>query len=238
MTIEHKTLRNAEIKNINKDTFWDLIAQAKEQCGRDLQVEAEYIKRQLYKMEPEQSLRFHHMVHHYSKLADKYGLWSAAAIMCQGCTDDGFIDFRAWLIAQGKTVYLAALKDPDSLADVEPYGNCCFEDLGYIGDFVYEEKTRQNAYEAPVPADLQAELSMLKKDIFYGMAIDYPMEWAELETYLPKLCAKHLGPFGLSIRATWNEPLWNPSSPSIQQARKRFKAKQRGDQHQARDGNR
>ncbi|EKC76209.1 hypothetical protein LEA_04821 [human gut metagenome] len=37
-----------------------------------------------------------------------------------GCSDDGFIDFRAWLIAQGKEVYMNALRDPDTLADIEP----------------------------------------------------------------------------------------------------------------------
>ena len=29
--------------------------------------------------------------------------------MLGGCTDDGFIDFRNWLIAQGKDIYLAFL---------------------------------------------------------------------------------------------------------------------------------
>lgn len=238
MTIKQKSAGSTQITKINKDTFWDLLAQAKEQCGQDLQAEADYIQNQLYGMEPEQALRFHHMTRRYRELADKYGLWSAAEIMCQGCSDDCFLDFRAWLIAQGKPVYLAALKDPDSLADVEPYGGCCFEDLGYIGDFVYEKKTRQSAYDTPVPASLQAELSALKKDISYGLAVDYPMEWAELETYLPRLCAKYPASFERSVRAMWKMPLWNPDSPSVRRARKRFKAKQRRNQRQTRDGTR
>ena len=88
----------------------------------------------LMSMGPEQTQAFHDILHIYEELADQYGLWDAASIMMEWCSDDGFIDFRAWLIAQGREVYLAALKDPDSLADVEPYGNCCFESLSYVGD--------------------------------------------------------------------------------------------------------
>jgi hypothetical protein len=37
-----------------------------------------------------------------------------------GCSDDGFDYFRGWLISQGRTVFEAALENPDSLADVVP----------------------------------------------------------------------------------------------------------------------
>ena len=95
----------------------------------------------LMSMGPEQTQAFHDILHIYEELADQYGLWDAASIMMEWCSDDGFIDFRAWLIAQGREVYLAALKDPDSLADVEPYGNCCFESLSYVGDATYRQLT-------------------------------------------------------------------------------------------------
>ncbi len=55
----------------------------------------------------------------YRALAYKQKLCAAAAVMMNGCSDDSFDYFRGWLIAQGKDVYLAALRDPDSLADVE-----------------------------------------------------------------------------------------------------------------------
>ena len=75
-------------------------------------------------------------------------MWDAAGIMKEyGCSDDGFIDFRAWLIAQGREVYFAALADPDSLADVVPYGDCCFEQLSYVGDYAYEQLTGKSAYD-------------------------------------------------------------------------------------------
>lgn len=132
---------------INRDTFWTLIDQARVQCGQDLDASAQWLKNCLLAMEPQQSQNFHDILHAYMDAANKYGLWTAGEIMCEyGCTDDGFMDFRAWVIAQGKEVYLAALNDPDSLADVPAYGGCQFESLLYIGDIAYEELTGRSTY--------------------------------------------------------------------------------------------
>ena len=35
-----------------------------------------------------------------------------------GCSDDGFRDFRVWLVGRGRHAYEAALKNPDTLADI------------------------------------------------------------------------------------------------------------------------
>jgi hypothetical protein len=59
--------------------------------------------------------------HHLDCLHRSYDarLWLAAVTLINGCGDDTFTDFRDWLIAQGKARFEAALKDPDSLADLE-----------------------------------------------------------------------------------------------------------------------
>lgn len=119
---------NDNITEINKDTFWKLIQSAKETCGQNMDAMMDFLKDRLVSMGSEQAQNFHDIIHAYEDLADKYGLWDAAGIMKEyGCSDDGFIDFRAWIIAQGREVYFAALADPDSLADVVPYGDCRFE---------------------------------------------------------------------------------------------------------------
>lgn len=46
----------------------------------------------------------------------RWDLWAAAYLIGGGCSDDGFIDFRAGLIAQGRAWYDQASADPDSLA--------------------------------------------------------------------------------------------------------------------------
>lgn len=94
---------NDTITEINKDTFWGLIREAKDACGQDMSAMVEYLKGRLVSMGAEQAQNFHDITQAYEDLAYKYGLWDAAEIISEyGCSDDGFIDFRAWLIAQGK----------------------------------------------------------------------------------------------------------------------------------------
>ena len=139
---------NDNITEINKDTFWKLIQSAKETCGQDMDAMMDFLKDRLVSMGPEQAQNFHDILHAYEDLADKFGLWDAAGVMKEyGCSDDGFIDFRAWLIAQGRDTYLSALADPDSLAEVIPYEDCCFETLSYVGDYAYEQLTGKSAYD-------------------------------------------------------------------------------------------
>ena len=96
---------NQPIAEINKETFWALIAQAKEHPGGP----GEWLMERLMDLGPEQAKRFDDFAHAYSSLADQYGLWTAASVMERGgCTDNGFMDFRTWLVAQGKEVYMAA----------------------------------------------------------------------------------------------------------------------------------
>jgi hypothetical protein len=45
-------------------------------------------------------------------------LWAAAYLINGGCSEDGFDNFRGWLIANGRDVVARAVRDPDSLADL------------------------------------------------------------------------------------------------------------------------
>ena len=209
------------VTEINKDTFWVLIGQAKKQCGQDMDAFAQWLEDRLMEMSPEQALNFDNIVHGYRDLAYKYGLWSAAAILCDGCTDDGFVDFRGWLIAQGREVYMAALKDPDSLADVPIPANrdCCCETLCYVGSYAYEELTGRDINQDFDPDISCALAEQIKPDIVYGDGIGYPYTWSETAAYLPRLCAKCMTPERLAWLIENNNDTWNNASLGIREAR-------------------
>ena len=106
---------NDNITEINKDTFWKLIQSAKETCGQDMDAMMDFLKDRLVSMGPEQAQNFHDILHAYEDLADKFGLWDAAGVMKEyGCSDDGFIDFRAWqtrtLLRRSSPTRTAALR--------------------------------------------------------------------------------------------------------------------------------
>ena len=209
------------ITEINKDTFWTLIDQGREQCGQDVYALARWLESRLMEMGPEQALNYDYIAHAYRAAAYKYGLWNAASILCDGCTDDGFTDFRGWLIAQGREVYMAALKDPDSLADVPIPANrdCCCETLCYVGSYAYEELTGRDINQDFDP-DISSELAeQIKPDIVYGDGIGYPYTWSETAAYLPRLCAKYMTPEELAWRIKCHNDTWNITSPEIKKAR-------------------
>ena len=206
---------NGSITEIDKDTFWMLIAQAKEHPGGP----SEWLMERLVDLGPEQAKKFDDIACAYASLAYQYGLWTAASVMERGgCTDDGFIDFRGWLIAQGREVYMAALRDPDSLADIPDHENCRFMALPYVGDMAYE-RLRGRMPHVDMDPDAHRRLTAeLKKGIVYGAETGYPHEWSEIAAYLPRLTARHTTPEELRARGRRGR-LWNHGDPDIQKAR-------------------
>ena len=207
---------NGSITEVNKDTFWELIAQAKEHLGGP----SEWLMERLMDLGPEQAKKFDDIASAYTSLAYQYGLWTAASVMERGgCTDDGFLDFRGWLIAQGREVYMAALADPDSLADAADYQDQRFVCLPHMGNRAYEELTGREVYEDFDPAGYNALKAELKQDIVYGEGIGYPYTWSETAAYLPKLCAKYLTPEELAQRIRQRDDTWNLTNPEIKMVR-------------------
>ena len=205
---------------MSKSDFWELIAGAKKECGQNMDASSQWLAGQLAARGPQQAQDFHDILYGYQKLSYQYGLWTAASLMCENvCDYNDFSYFRGWLIAQGREVYLAALADPDSLTDVEAYGDCQFEDLYYIGDGVLEDMTGQNAYDNTDPDMYEALVEELRKDIIYGEGIDYPYEWGEIEAYFPRLCEKYLEPGTVDFHLKHHDTMFSSDFPGIQEAR-------------------
>ena len=205
------------ITEVNKDTFWSLIDQAKEHQGGP----NEWLMEQLVGMGTEQAKTFDTIARVYMDLAYQYGLWTAASVIERGgCTDDGFMDFRQWLVGQGRGVYMAALKDPDSLADAPDYREFQYDSLPVMGDYAYEELTGRNAFEDFDPGQYDTLKTELEKGIVYGEGIGYPYDADDVPDYLPRLCQKYGVLDADQSSYTVLVGTWNPISPEIQAARK------------------
>lgn len=219
---------------INVDTFWSLIAQAKEHHGGP----NEWLMEQLVGMGPEQARNFDCIATGYMALAYQYGLWTAASVMDRyGCSDDGFIDFRAWLVGQGREVYMSALKDPDSLADAPDYHECQYDSLPYMGDYAYEELTGKNTSEDFDPNQYQALKAELKKGIMYGDGIGYPYDLKDIPKYIPRLCAKYMTAEEVRACTESQGSTWNLTVPEIQAARMTVRKSKKVDGQSVQMGN-
>lgn len=156
------------------EQFWALIAQSRQDAAGNFSAQEKALAKLLAELEPDELVDFDKHYHDMLDVAYRWDLWAAAYILNGGCSDDGFDYFRDWLIAQGETVFVAALHNPESLCAVAvPYA-CEAETFRYIVGEVYEEKfAAALPFALRDPAPLQGE------------------EWDEdtVETLYPKLAA-------------------------------------------------
>jgi hypothetical protein len=139
---------------MTEEQFWHIIAESHEgdtsqSVSEDQQRQVKRLKELLRPRTVEELLDFDEILTQRFFEADRWDLTAAATVINIGCcSDDGFMDFRYWLISMGQAVYEAALVDPDSLADVsvvqiafqEPYSwHTQFGDCGYVVRPIYEE---------------------------------------------------------------------------------------------------
>src|SRR5262249_51849277 len=100
---------------MTRTQFWEHIRATRR---LDSETHAERLVRRLAKLPGKDILDFDHWWDVALAEAYHWNLWGAAYLINGGCSDDGFEYFRRWLILQGRDVFQAAVKKPDSLADV------------------------------------------------------------------------------------------------------------------------
>jgi hypothetical protein len=171
---------------LEKQQFWSIIGKSSHEASgeRDAQVAA--LRQELEALTPDEIVDFQRCFDECMSESYHWGLWGAAYVIGQGCSDDGFQDFRAWLISKGEAVYNAALKDPETLASsiVDSDDDCQFEEFQYVASQVWERKTRKDLSRFPT---LDSEYPESPRG----------QEWSEegddLERRFPKLW-KRFGP--------------------------------------------
>lgn len=133
---------------MTEDEFWrivdDVAAQSKASSDT-FAARVALLEERLLGLDPQSVEAF---AMHFSRLqmaAYRWDLWGAAYVLGAGCSDDGFGDFRTWLISMGRQRFERALVDPDSLVEVE-FGDFAeqdsfFEEYAYVASRVFEELT-------------------------------------------------------------------------------------------------
>ena len=127
---------------MEKERFWKVIAEVN-RCvsSGDQEAVLEATRKKLMEYSASDIARWHEIRGVYMDLAYRNDLWAACAATGTHCSDDGFIDFRSWLISQGRDVYMQVLQEPDSLADVDiPAEGADFEAYGYVAINAYAQK--------------------------------------------------------------------------------------------------
>jgi len=166
--------------------FWRIIEDAYRPSGPD---HFEALKERLGQLRWFEILAFQARFDEAMAAANTINLEGAAYLINGGEHGEAFRDFRAWLIGRGRHPYEAALKNPDSLADILDGDPVDGFGLDAAAVRVYEEKTGM--------ADFYERLDREEKNLPppppEGEDWDFEDEH-EMRRRFPRLCHLYLIP--------------------------------------------
>lgn len=156
-----------------EDQYWSLIADslklAKASEGQD-----EYLIQRLKELSPVDIIGFDLTTDDLTNRIYTSTMWCAGYLMNEGCSDDGFIDFRNWVVSRGKDVYYKAAEDADTLISqtkiMDDDDIPGFEEFGYVASEAFKIKTG---------ADIE---DYVDSPIVYNQDIDFDWDDDEPET--------------------------------------------------------
>jgi uncharacterized protein DUF4240 len=135
---------------------WSLIADTRQAAGGDTERQSELLEERLRRLPAQQIADFERIRHRLDEQAYTWDLWGAAFVIEDGCSDDCFRDFRAYLIALGRGPFRTALRDPDALASVVQDAE--------TGDWENADDVAPDAYEEVAGEDIPGGDSDLDGD--------------------------------------------------------------------------
>ena len=137
------------MEKMNEESYWAIVDSslktAQNQPGQE-----QFLLSALQKMTPGQIAGFHLTTAQLLNETYTAEMWCAGHIMNTRYSDDGFEDFRCWVISRGKEVYYKAKTDPDSLVNEYAEGReeYAFENFGYVAIEAFEETTGEELLDA------------------------------------------------------------------------------------------
>lgn len=205
---------------MTKDRFWQLIDSVNEDAPYPSEeAHLSRMRDTLLQCSPEEILEWEMIMSEYSQAAYRNDLWAASAALGAHHTDDGFTDFRSWLISRGKEVYMSALRDPESLASVPRAGeDLNFERFAYVANEAYKTKqaqtdpqNTQDLYDVMDDHTLDAEvLAELNEELPQREDIARNWTMITLPKLFPYIYEKRLDKFA---RTGSDNSILRPASP-------------------------
>jgi hypothetical protein len=123
--------------------FWRTVDAAGASCGGDPARMLSSLRERLGALGAQSAADVQNYIEEFIGVAYTWDLWGAAYIMNGGCSDDAFLYFRAWLLAQGHEVFSEAMTNADNLGAAEfrfgTFGEFELEGLLDLPRAVYQE---------------------------------------------------------------------------------------------------
>ncbi len=168
------------------EEFWQIVGRVHEASGGDMKLKCEILGRELRGLPPEAVRSFGRYFSERFYRADRWDLWGAACLICRGCGDDSFMDFRSTLISMGRAIFENALADPDSLAALDlNRSTAAYEGYQYVVGNIGDEMSEQHGLSEEFWKGDPPTIPRPKKP--HG----WPFEEWEMSEHYPRLAAKY-----------------------------------------------
>lgn len=175
---------------MDKQEFWHIINFSKQNAADDNEIQEALLIKTLAQYAPNDIVEFECLLRQCLEEADDFTVMAAEKIIEGSVTDDSYIYFRCWLVAQGEEVFTEAVRNPDELSQVEADGLATdFEPLLYVSTAAYKIKTGQQEEDESFPRGRASERGLSYDFGSHTKGKDWTPE--QLPTLLPKLWAKY-----------------------------------------------
>lgn len=176
---------------MNQEKFWSIINYSKSIAQENEELQELLIIEKLSNYPPKEIIEFEIIFRKIIIEADDYKIIGALKIIHGWVTDDPYLYFRCWLIAQGQEVFEKVMKNPDDLVDLVEVGELYhFEPLMYVSTEACE-----------IATDKTEENDVYPRSVAYAQGFDYDFGapptkgelWIleELPILFPKLWVKY-----------------------------------------------
>lgn len=127
---------------MSDEQFWKIVSLTNEKAKGDYETQQRKLHEELRKLPSIEIMQFDNKFRKLRGEAYTWDLWGAIYIIHGGCGDDSFMDFRDWVISQGKDFYYRTLSNPETLAEVDSERiDVEWEGMGYVPMEAFKEVT-------------------------------------------------------------------------------------------------
>jgi hypothetical protein len=125
---------------MSEQTFWRLIEESRHEL-ETIGEQSEKLVMALLAFPHQDIEKFIVIMNQKMVALYRWDLWAVGYIMQHGCSNDGFSQFRGWIISQGRETYESAIKSPAVLGDlVDKPRYIEFDDFDMAPQIAYSKK--------------------------------------------------------------------------------------------------
>lgn len=144
-----KGYKEDKASSFSETDFWNIIDRARKASEGDVDELASFVEELLVSRPVADIIAYETIFSKLHRQSYRSDWWGVAYLINGGCSDDGFEDFRAWVISRGEKAYYEAWEDPERLMkyiNEENIGDCEAESLIYVASSAYESKTDKDDF--------------------------------------------------------------------------------------------